>query len=498
MKTIIKIMLVFLPFVGTFASTPDTVYVMRSGMVIYKRAVKDIDSISFVNSKLIRKSIVDKLAEDNSYSIFYQGLVATGLVDSLRADKDNSYDFRKYYYIDLTYTQGSGSRDELPKLRQYGFTLLMESDSVFQSNAINNLSDLKMYAATVYNAVYPEDANITDLTNRKNSLNRFIAYHIINKKLSISKFIDEYDVPNMLKTVDMYEYLEPMCPNTLIEIKKERSSGLTNLINTTSGSRSAIRIIKQFDDKTLYSGFYYGIDKIMCFDANVITYLSSKRLRFDAASLFPELTNNNMRVYDPAKPRSWVYPNNYISRLSFSGSTRVAYSNAFGGYLDYQGDEIVLMGSYDFSITTPPIPAGTYEVRFGYLPTGARGATEIYVDGLPACAPIDFRILAADPQIGYVTPGSDSTDPNGFENDKAMYNRGYLKGPASYKDAINKWYGGKIARNSVNSIRKIVGTFTFPTAMNHQISVKSLIDGQFVLDYIEFIPVSAIESEDIY
>jgi hypothetical protein len=484
--------------VGTFASTPDTVYVMRSGMVIYKRAVKDIDSISFVNSKLIRKSIVDKLAEDNSYSIFYQGLVATGLVDSLRADKDTSYDFRKYYNIDLTYTQGSGSRDELPKVRQYGFTLLMESDSVLKSNAINNLSDLKTYAATVYNAVYPEDANITDLTNRKNSLNRFIAYHIINKKLSLQKFIDEYDVPNMLKTVDMYEYLEPMCPNTLIEIRKERSTGLTNLINETNGSGSAIRIIKQFDDKTLYTGFYYGIDKMLCFDASVIRYLSSKRLRFDAASLFPELTNNNMRVYDPVKPRSWVYPEGYISRLTFSERTRVAYSNAFSVYLDYQGDEIVLMGSYDFTLTTPPIPAGTYEVRFGYQPTGARGAAEIYVDGVQSGPPVDLRILASDPEIGYVTPGSDSSDPNGFENDKAMHNHGYMKGPASFKDALNKWYGGRIARSSVNSIRRVVGTFTFSTAKNHQISVKSLIDGQFVLDYIEFVPVSAIESEDIY
>ena len=30
-------------------------------------------------------------------------------------------------------------------------------------------------------------------------------------------------------------------------------------------------------------------------------------------------------------------------------------------------------------------------------------------------------------------PGTDPADPDGYENDKMMRNRGYMKGPASFK-----------------------------------------------------------------
>jgi hypothetical protein len=101
-----------------------------------------------------------------------------------------------------------------------------------------------------------------------------------------------------------------------------------------------------------------------------------------------------MRYYDPSKPRSWVFPKGYIKRLKASETTRFCYLNAYGGYLDYQGDEVYLKGMYDFEIETPPIPAGTYEIRFGYQPTGGRGAAQLYWDGVPCGIPLDLRILA--------------------------------------------------------------------------------------------------------
>jgi len=502
MKTIIKIILVFLPLMGSFASTQDTIYVMSSGIVVYKKAITDVDSISFENTLFNRKSIANIIAADKSYSIFYQGLVATGLVDSIKVDRDKSYYYDQYRnLLNPPFSQGSGSVDQLPHVRRYGFTVLMESDSVFTSHSINNLSDLQAYAATVYNSVYPEDASITDFTNRRNSLNRFIAYHIINKKLSVPMFIDAYDSPQMIKTVDLYEYLEPMCPNSLIEIKKERSTGLTNLINQSADTGEAIHIIKGSTNKDVYNGFYYGIDKIMAYDLKVISQLSNKRLRFDMASLFPELTNNNMRGYlgDKATDtKSWVFPKGYIDRLKTAEGTVFTYLNAFGGYLDYQGDEVYFRGQYDFTFTTLPVPAGTYEVRLGYQPTGGRGIAEVYVDSMSVGPPIDYRIQATTPEIGYVTPNvSNLDDPYGYENDKMMRNHGYMKGPASYKDILGWWYERKIARNSYLVLRKILGTFRFSTAGSHKIAVKSLMTGQFMIDYIEFVPVSALENEDV-
>src|SRR5690606_9585406 len=112
-----------------------------------------------------------------------------------------------------------------------------------------------------------------------------------------------------------------------------------------------------------------------------------------------------------------------------SSSTEVHYFNADDRFMDYQGDEMFLLGLYDFDITTITIPPGTYEVRFGYQPTGGRGVAQLYWDGVPTGIPLDLRLSATDPDIGYILPGTDSRDPEGFEIDKAMRNRGYMKGP---------------------------------------------------------------------
>jgi len=477
---------VFLPFVSSLASTQDTIYVMRSGMVLYKKAITDIDSISFENTSFNRQSVVNKIAKDPNFSIFYQGLVATGLVDSLMVDRDKSYNWNQYKSL-IANQGGSDVQRELPFLRRYGFTVLMESDSTMRANGITDLESMKAYAdANVYNA----DPSIIDVTNRQNSLNRFIAYHIINKKLSISKFIDAYDTNNMIKTVDMYEYIESMCPNSLIEIKKERSSGLTNLINQSADAGSAIHIIKNYNDNNISNGYYYGIDKIMTYNSSIIENLSGKRLRFDMASLFPELTNNNMRA--SGKVQAWVFPNGYIKDLTCSQATKVYYYNANGDYCDYQGDDVFFAGVYDFTFTTLSVPAGAYEVRIGYGPNNGSGIAEVYFDDIPAGVPIDFRMSATDPKIGYVTPGSQADDPYGYENDKALRNHGYMKGPASYTSRMTA-----NARGNVNVSRKVLGTYMFMNAGNHRITIKGLMDGTLMIDYIEFVPVSALESEDI-
>ncbi|MFT3752683.1 MAG: fasciclin domain-containing protein [Paludibacter sp.] len=392
--------------------------------------------------------------------------------------------------------KGEARVDELPVSRKFGYTVLMESDSILKLKYnINNLDDLKKYAAdNVYNED-PADANVANLTDRRNTLNKFIAYHMINKKLTRTKFINDYDTNHMIKTFDMYEYIETMCPNTLIEVKKERSSGLSNLFNKSVETGEAVQIIAP--DSDAVNGVYHEIDRMLIYSTRVAGELASKRIRMDAAAFFPELTNNNMRYYDPKKPRSWVFPPNYIERLKCSASTRFCYLNACNAYLDYEGDEVYLKGMYDFSLTTPPVPAGTYEVRLSYQPTGGRGAAQLYWDNVPCGIPLDLRILANDPLIGWVQPGADSGDPQGLENDKMMKNRGYLKGPNSYTGIEGGFYGPLIARQSPFSLRRILGTYTFPKSGTHKFTVKAVREGQFMMDFLEFVPVELIEREGI-
>lgn len=487
-------------FISTTSRSVNNVFVyyINNTSAIQTKDIDVSNGVIHVINKVIDPSVMNiaqAIKANPRFSIFSEAMIKTGLIDSMYLTRDGSYDPKNFSYIDVTFVQGGGSVDELPISRKYGYTVLLESNDTYKQNSINSYEDLKAFAATHVFNEDAADANVTDVTDRRNSLNKFISYHMINKKLTYTKFIDDYDTKHMIKTYDMYEYIETMCPNTLIEIKKERSSGLTNLINKSTETGKAVQIIAKDSDSV--NGVYHEIDNILIYDAKQAGELSSKRLRMDAASFFPELTNNNMRYYDPSKPRSWVFPQGYIKRLKCTATTRFCYLNAYGGYLDYEGDEIYLKGMYDFTVETPPIPAGTYEVRFSYQPTGGRGAAQLYWDGVPCGIPLDLRIFATDPLIGYVEPGTDPEDTNGFENDKMMRNRGYMKGPCTYLDVLGVWYGKKIARQSSQSLRRILGTYTFTKSGTHKLSVKAVREGQFMMDFLEFVPVELIENEGV-
>ena len=489
-------------YISTSSKTEDgnLVYYLNDESAITKRDVEMSNGIVHTISVVINPSVLNlpqSISQDTLFTIFNEALIATGLDKLMTKSRDESYDYKKYLSLETGSTKGSGSVDEIPRSRKYGYTVLMESDETFRANNIHNLEDLKAFAAAnVYNED-PDDANVTDIKDRRNSLNKFIAYHMIDRNLSYSKFIDAYDTQHMIKTYDMYEYFETMCPNTLLEIKKDRLTGETNLINQSSETKEAVRININYKDKDATNGVYHEIDKILVYNIATAGELSSKRIRIDAAAYFPEFINNNMRYYDPAKPRSWIFPRGYIERLQTAESTKFYYLNAYGGYLDYQGDEVFLAGMYDFTVETPPIPAGTYEVRFGYQPTGARGAAQLYWDSVPCGIPLDLRLSANDPLIGFVEPGTNPEDPNGFENDKMLRNRGYMKGPCTFKDVLGVWYGKKIARNSQQYIRRILGTYTFTKSQTHIFKVKAVREGEFMFDFLEFVPIEMIENEGI-
>lgn len=482
------------------ANGANLVFYLNDESTITKRDVEMSNGIVHTIDVVINPSVLNlpqSISTDTKFTLFNQALIATGLDKLMTKSRDESYDYKKYLSLETGSTKGSGSVDEIPRSRKYGYTVLMESDETFRSYNINSLEDLKAYAAAhVYNED-PADGNITDIKDRRNSLNKFIAYHMIAMNLSYAKFIDAYDTDHMIKTYDMYEYIETMCPNTLIEVKKDRLTGETNLINQSSETKDAVRINNNYKDKDATNGVYHEIDKILVYDIETAGELSSKRIRIDAAAFFPEFVNNNMRYYDPSKPRSWIFPRGYIERLQTAESTKFYYLNAYGGYLDYQGDEVFLAGMYDFTVETPPIPAGTYEVRFGYQPTGARGAAQLYWDSVPCGIPLDLRLSANDPLIGFVEPGANPEDPNGFENDKMLRNRGYMKGPCTFKDVLGVWYNKKVARFSQQYIRRILGTYTFTKSQTHIFKVKAVREGEFMFDFLEFVPTEMIENEGI-
>jgi len=471
---------------------------------------KDLEvhnGVIHVISKVLQPTdlrLAEVIGKDQKFKLFYEALLATGLDKELDLIADNSYVPKS----DFDWTLQNNQRPKkIPLSRKYGFTALIESDSVYKVNGISSLNAMEAYAKQVYDQVYPNDAGITDIKDRKNSLNRFIAYHLMNKQLGYKKFI--YDLDNdgvaypakthSIKTWDMFEYIETMCPNTLMEVRTNRVTNENyGLFNNVEATGSAVRINSKYKDKDAVNGVYHEIDNILTYSKAFVSELTSKRLRLDIASFFPEFTNNNWRASKVTV--FWIIPKGYLDRLKTSDYTVLNYLNADDRYLDFQGDEFFIPGGgqYDLTVTTLPIPAGTWEVRFGYFGNGSRGVAQIYWDGQPCGIPLDLNLPTSDPKIGYVTPGDDRTDPDGFENDKMMRNRGYMKGPASFNVIDLAWENEKgPGRMNPSCIRRILGIYNFKEDGTHTIRFKSATTAEFMFDYLEFVPLEYIEHEGV-
>ena len=181
------------------------------------------------------QNVVEVIATFSKYSLFTEAIKATGIANKLNLIEDKLYDNNPLSY-DIVLGYNNGNPETLPSFRKYGYTLFVEPDSVFEANGITDIRALIAYAKAEYDAVYPKDAGLydSDLKHPKNPLNRFVAYHCVNKQMSRSKLMDDYfSTDHTIKSLefDLYEYIEPMCPNTLIEVRSLRAEGRRNLIN---------------------------------------------------------------------------------------------------------------------------------------------------------------------------------------------------------------------------------------------------------------------------
>ena len=448
-------------------------------------------------------TLVERIVADKKFSLFSKALLATKLDKKLTLIEDYNYD--PDGDPSLNPVLSIGIMEEIPQFKKYGYTILAESDSIYALNEVYNFDDLVALAIELY----PEGANIDDFTNEENSLNQFVAYHLIDKQIGYNKFIKDYDTRHMFKSHDMYEYLQPMLKNSLIEVKIDRTLNEYNLFNAIPLTdeedgqySSVIHIVEGNYDNDALNGVYHEIDNILVNSSEVISEIRSKRLRIDMASLFPEIQNNNMR--GTGVEQIFLIPRDYVEGVTYSENTNMIYLNSNVMFEDYQGDELIFGGGggrevmYDVTIDIMPIPEGTYEIRFGYQPTEGRGVAQIYWDGQPTDIPLDLRVDADDPSIGHVVPGDNPDDPDGFENDKMMHNRRFMKGPACYKAPDSPWYTASNARSSTKSLRKVVGLFTFDEMKEHTLTLKAVQQGEIMLDYIEIVPIEVLGREDIY
>ncbi|KAA6302766.1 MAG: hypothetical protein EZS26_000936 [Candidatus Ordinivivax streblomastigis] len=482
--------------IGYQAQTATVDILINTNSVILDKDIEAENGIIHSINRVLTPStaaIPTLMANDPRINLFVEALEATGLADSLQMLRDEHYLPEK---SPISWDGATICRS--PKERKFGYSVFVETNTVLAANGITDLESLKTFAARIYDATYPADADISDQTDRRNSLNRFIAYHLIDKTVHYNNFFYK---ANMAQSVTLYEFMETFCPNTIFKVSNEAGGVVLNsdLVRNVKGV-TVLPAESGYEQDT-DNGVYHLIDNILVYDQKVVTMLLNSRIRIDAASLHPELMSNGIRYEkgdDPAgitgHSNYYRFANGYLKNVEFvSSNTNLFYlQGAKSGahyWTNYQADEMMATGQFDFVMRLPPVPAGTYEIRFGYSANNDRGILQFYIDGEPKGIPLNMKRGATDAAIGWVADGS--TLDGGTENDKMMRNRGYMKGGTSYMA------GSVSARADAGAIRRIVSTETWDYDGPHYLRFKSVSDDggdQFMIDYFEYVPKNVYEN----
>lgn len=475
--------------------------------------------VHIVNNIIPRTSdkLPDVIAADSTVTLFSEALFMTGLADSLMAYEDKNYpewgadkasQDSAYAWVMQLKCKAEGSDPiQWVQKRYFKFTAFVERDSIYRAHGINNINDLIAHAKQVYDAVYPEDAGKydDDFKHRKNPLNRFVAYHLVDRVLPYNEVIMRKDCLKHwdLDKCDPEEFYETMCPGTLMRFCYPNEQLYINRKGLKGDAEvQGVRVWKSTESGTALqqapNGMYHYLDDILEYTTEVRDVVLNCRIRFDSTVLSPDFANSDRPLYGENKLRG--YRLDYIKNWKVMGEKAVIGLHGEGPWWQhYKSNGITVSGIFDMTIKLPPVPSGTYEIRTGYTANPERGVVQFYLNNVPCGIPADLRIMGPDPTIGWVADVTGDTEEARNANkaiDKAMHNRGYMKGMDCY------WQGAakeNALRNLVNNLRYVLTTQYLDANETYYLRARQVLkdpECYWSFDYLELCPKSVYGSPE--
>ena len=513
--------------------------IVQANDTVSNGVVHTIDRVLEQSSYLMPDYMQQK-CEEMGFTLFMEALRQTRLKDSLLKERDNSPEMLArlaQYASNADYT-AEGHR--VPASRKFGFTVLVEKDDIFKTvydpqniakpiytgELASDIKSLFNYAKEIYDKVYPGDKGLYDhdYTHPKNPLNRFIAYHILNRNASYGDLVRSTPDWSVPEGGDFVEYYETMAGNLL---RAQKVSLLGDAIylnrcddkNRPQNRMTGVEVLPTGGSATVNGNFQF-LNSVLSYNENVVSMLRTERIRIDTGVLLPELTNNDIRLDPDLDMLFWHFPEGYFKDLYYDDQCDCKYnrwpqpgSAGNGNYKDliaFRTDNMNFGGEYDVTLRLPAVPPGQYEIRIGYVCNGLMSITQIYFGFdrnlmQPTGIPLDMGMVGHDPKVGMVTDGGLFDDINfdvsnntsGMqtltENDKAMHNLGYMKGPAClYRVENDRTTKLSKASNDWWYLRHIVTTQTLderPFYLRFR-KVDERTSRMLNIDFIEIVPRS--------
>ena len=502
----------------------------------------------------------DRVAEviQNSSNMKIMGrlLVETGLDAFLADERDAAYEeISRDEKINIP---GVGDAN-IPLKRYIAFTGFVEPDSIFHSKGVPaldldekgnilNWDDVLAAVKQIPEIVTAYGAAGDDIKNPNNAIYKFVQYHFICGKLAPGKFVmhcnefrydygaDAKNPQTSSMPIDVWDYYTTIGETRhLLKVLQKGDGGnpgiehpvyINRFCTYKDGFKDKYDVetvidegIEVYENQALApsNGYVYPISDILVFGQKQRSDLGKERLRIDFTTVLHELTSNNFRGGDymhfPKVNDQRTYFDNLVRATTDTKVSylHVAYSKVGGAWKDFQGDEFMVTGLYDFTIKLPPVPvANEYEVRIYASHNTLRGMAQMYFgtdpDRLqPAGLPYDMRQSCQNnPAIPWVTDDPDDIQMN-IENDKNLRNQGYMKAPNIITSSGSKGLETiRDASPATPGLRRIVTRQRMEPGTTYYLRYKSALkklDAQLYVDFIEIVPkevYNGAEVEDIW
>ena len=392
----------------------------------------DVEKITYEQDDQFEELLLtNQLASDQKITIFAQALKLTGLIDTLRTymyvHPDDPSNDQRFYYRSNVHNEIAWPFQRIFK----EFTVFTETDEAFAQQGITDMEQLKAYAKQVYDEVFPEDAGISDPTNPRNSLNRFMAYHILKHK-STYWYLTAYDGTSTgtffqnTYLADIAAWYGTLLPHASLKCSYPMGSeqgvylnhrGLKDGPDKYGKQIRGAKVIadgEQGFDHECFNGCYFYIDRVLAYDKTTREdVLGSELWRVDFKTLTPEIMscakdlrgrymnedgngqNQPDDSEDPVNGKNMYFKWDRMENITGECDTTyilkgLVHRRAHYYFWSWQGDEINVFGDYDMTIKLPSVPAGEWEVRMGICGLRTRGAARIYLNGIQVIDSLDM------------------------------------------------------------------------------------------------------------
>ncbi len=440
------------------------------------------------------RRVAEVMEQHPEFTLFFEALEKTGLVDSLAVDKKTNEDGTpKTYSLDnISGRPGSGfasGKYHVPAECKIKFTVFAETNDVFAEYGITDFASLKAKCVEWYGGAqswykYPDMENNPistgdDYTNPYNVVNMFLRYHIIKAGMPVSKLVFERDGGNDAWNFafggEPHEYYETMLPHTLMKIwqplyqntgaqtniwinRWRANNTLTDEIGTFGSDathqimQDGVLVVRKSSNIQTFNGYIHSINKPLVYDAVVPEHVLNERMRIDVGSMLYELINNDIRFTTATEIGAMNLSSNdgtmvrlpldyFDNFVSYNTKTKISWYT-WGAWRAWNCDQLAGWDENDFAFRLPPVPTGDYELRIIYPPMANSGLQQYYIGTstdpssmTPLGGPVDARYPDSSKDEDRMSSGyllsSEFTD-YGVASDLVMRNHGYMRAPASF------------------------------------------------------------------